>query len=220
MRQTKTCKRTEKTPSYSVSLQRKNVEIYGWAKPYNDPNIDDVSTGLGGNFKYSPIFKGAIADTMVALTGYRKKDYVIAEAQVGKKHTPCVTVWHHAWQENNGLYRMQLVDFDTHKKTCPHAGGCKLWLLNTKKKSKYNSYRRSGKDGDYTDITTLYSIHPSDRNYFQRGYVSKRTLSCVRRKKLNLMAMDVYGNLIYEGRKGKYFWDHESDCLISLNAMY
>lgn len=216
MQCTKAHKRTGKISSYNVGFQRKDSEMYAWAKPYNDPNIEDVYTGLGGNFKYSPIFKNSIADTMVALTGYRNKDYVIAEAQVGKKHTPCVTVWHHAWQEKNGLYRMQLVDFDTHKKTCPHAGGCKLWLLNTKKKSKYNSYRRSDKGGDYTDITTYYSIQASDRNYYQRGYVSKRTLSCIRRKKLKLVGIDIYGNLIYESRKGKYFWDHESDCLMSL----
>ena len=28
----------------------------------------------------------------------------------------------YAWDEINGLYRMQLVDFIEHKKTCPHAG--------------------------------------------------------------------------------------------------
>ena len=105
---------------------------------YLNTNIDNVVTGLGGNFRYSPIFKNAVADTFIELTGYRNKDYKIAEAKTGKGHTPKVTVWHHAWQEKDGLYRMQLVDFSEHKKTYPHAGGCKLWIMNTHKKKKYS----------------------------------------------------------------------------------
>ena len=33
---------------------------------------------------------------------------------------------------------MQLVNFDEHQKTCPHAGGCKMWL-EANKKSRYLS---------------------------------------------------------------------------------
>ena len=219
MYRAKIYRRTRKISSYNVKTQINDAGMYAWAKPYNDPNIDDVYTGLGKQFRYSPIFKNPIEDTMIELTGYRKKDYLIAEKQVGKTHTPCVTVWHHAWCEKNGLYRMQLVDFNTHKKTCPHAGGCKLWILNTKKKLKYNSHKRGEETREYTDIATFYSIEASERNYYQRGYVSKRTLSCVRRKGLLLVGIDVYGNLLYESRKGKYFWDHEQDCLIPLSVM-
>lgn len=84
------------------SLIRTDAGKYAWAKPYNDPNIKDIPTGLGRGFRYSPIFKNSIVDTMVKLTGYRSKDYAIAETQTGKKHIPKVTVWHHAWHEENG----------------------------------------------------------------------------------------------------------------------
>lgn len=210
-------KRTGKISSSNIPIREKNGEIYAWAKPYDNPDIEDVCTGLDRQFKYSPIFKHPLADTMVELTGYRKKDYVIAEKQVGKTHTPRVTVWHHAWHEKDGLYRMQLVDFEVHKKTCPHAGGCKLWILNTKRKSKYKSCVRSKNEGDYSDITLFYRIEASKRNYYQRGYVGKRTISSIKRKRLTLVGIDVYGNLLYESRRGAYFWDHENDCLIPLN---
>jgi hypothetical protein len=87
-----------------------------WTTPYTDPDIKSVFTGLNGRFKYSPIFTNCLADTMVELTGHRSKDYVIAEAQTGKKHTPGVTVWHHVWEKQDGKYRMQLVSFEEHKK--------------------------------------------------------------------------------------------------------
>ena len=194
--------------------------MYAWAKPYNDPNIINVPTGLGRGFKYSPIFKKCIADTMVELTGYRRKDYVIAEAQTGKEHTPRVTVWHHAWEEKNGKYRMQLVDFEEHKKTCPHAGGCKLWLQNTKKRSKYlshNAIYSSQNSGDYSDLPSFYSVESTESNFYQKGYVSKSTLSVIRKKKAQLVGVDMYGNLLYKNAKNLYFWDHESDSLILLN---
>ena len=89
-------------------------------------------TGLSGAFKTSPIFLDSIADVRIELTGFRRKDYLLAEEVANIRHTPKVTVWHHAWDEINGLYRMQLVDFIEHKKTCPHAGGCKLWMKKIK----------------------------------------------------------------------------------------
>lgn len=193
---------------------------YAWAKPYNDPNIKNVDTGLGKGFRYSPIFIKCFAETMIELTGYRSKDYVIAEKKTQTRHIPKVTVWHHAWDEKDGKYLMQLVDFEEHKKTCPHAGGCKLWLLNTKKKSKYLSYKkRQGYDkgGCYSDIPVFYPIDNFQSDFFQKGYVSKRTLSLVGRKKVKLCGVDMYGNLFYENDKNKYFWDHESDALILLS---
>jgi len=209
-------RRVRKTGIHDVKIYKVDSGIYAWTKPYNDPEIEDVFTGLGKQFNYSPIFKKPIVDTMVELTGYRRKDYIIAENQTGIKHTPRVTVWHHAWEEKGGLYKMQLVDFEKHKKTCPHAGGCKLWIINTKKRFKYAVYKRSTVTGDYNDIADFYSIEKNERSYYQKGYVSKRTLSCVKRKKLSLVGIDMYGNLLYEGEKGRYFWDHENDCLISL----
>lgn len=142
-----------------------------WKKTYENLNITSAYTGLDGVFRFSPIFHNCIADTMVELTGYRSKDYCIAEAQTGKKHTPKVTVWHHAWEEKGGKYRMQLVDFEEHKKTCPHAGGCKLWLQNTKRKSKYracnqmNNYERNG---DYSDTSIFYPIANHEIDFSKR----------------------------------------------------
>lgn len=209
-------RKTGKVRSYRGPMLKADIGMYAWAKPYTDSNIDNVATGLGGNFRYSPIFKNVIADTFIELTGYRNKDYKLAEANTGKKHTPKVTVWHHVWQEEKGLYRMQLVDFVEHKKTCPHAGGCKLWILNTQKKKKYAAYRNGSDKGGYTDLSEFYDIDSNDRNYYQKGYVSKKTLSVLGRKKAKLVGIDVYGNLLYKNGSTTYFWDHESDILISV----
>lgn len=215
MKQFYKARKNGRVSSYRRTLKA-NVEIYAWTKPYNDPNIDNVVTGLSGNFRYSPIFRNAIADTFIELSGYRSRDYMIAEAKTGKLHTPKVTVWHHAWQEKDGLYRMQLVDFSEHKKTCPHAGGCKLWVLNTHKKKKYAAYRNRTGSGNYTDIPEFYVIESNERNYYQRGYVSKKTLSIADRKKAKLVGIDVYGNLLYKSRNTTYFWDHECDIFIPI----
>lgn len=199
-----------------------NREIYSWAKPYDDPNIINVSTGLGRGFEYSPIFIKCIADTMVELTGYRRKDYIIAEDQTQTKHVPGISVWHHAWEEKDGKYRMQLVDFQEHKKTCPHAGGCKLWLLNTKKRKKYAAYknRRIQDDyGNYSDVTLVYPIKSSERAFYQNGYVSKKTKTDIGRKKARLWGVDIYGNLLYKNAKNMYFWNHESDELLLIKKV-
>lgn len=195
---------------------------YAWAKPYNDPNIKNVDTGLGKGFKYSPIFIKCFAETMIELTGYRSKDYVIAEKKTQTKHIPKVTVWHHAWDEKDGKYLMQLVDFEEHKKTCPHAGGCKLWLQNTKKKLRYSSYNAihsSKNSGDYSDLPSFYSVESTESDFYQKGYVSKRTLSVIGKKKAQLVGVDMYGNLLYKNAKNLYFWDHESDSLVLLNRI-
>lgn len=192
------------------------------AKPYNYPNIKNVDTGLGKGFKYSPIFIKCFAETMIELTGYRSKDYVIAEKKTQTKHIPKVTVWHHAWDEKDGKYLMQLVDFEEHKKTCPHAGGCKLWLQNTKKKLRYSSYNAihsSKNSGDYSDLPSFYSVESTESDFYQKGYVSKRTLSVIGKKKAQLVGVDMYGNLLYKNAKNLYFWDHESDSFVLLNRI-
>lgn len=173
-----------------------DVHAEAWARPYANPDIIEVYTGLGKGFKYSPIFKKCIAETMVKLTGYREKDYVIAELQTGKKHTPKVSVWH-------------------------HAGECKLWLLNNQK-GKYAMYRANGRSKGnvdfYLDVPHFYSIESNERNYYQKDYVSKKTLSLVKRKGICLIGVDMYGNLIYQNDKSTYFWDHEQDILIRIKT--
>lgn len=195
-------------------MKTKKCNIYAWAKPYDNPNIQTVFTGLSGAFKTSPIFLDSIADVRIELTGFRRKDYLLAEEVANIRHTPKVTVWHHAWDEINGLYRMQLVDFIEHKKTCPHAGGCKLWMNKNKGTYRYTQLRE--KYGNYTDFSTIYSINLEEIDCYERGYVDKRMLSIIRRKNARLVGMDVYGNLIYKNRKTTYFWDHEQDTLIPI----
>lgn len=164
-----------------------------WTNPYTDPDIKSVFTGLNGRFKYSPIFTNCLADTMVELTGHRSKDYVIAEAQTGKKHTPGVTVWHHVWEKQDGKYRMQLVSFEEHKKTCPHAGGCKLWLLNsTENHVSYRQMEHFEESGDYSDLSLFYPIRNSKIKFYQNGYVSKKTLLFAKKKCAELFGIDVY----------------------------
>lgn len=61
-----------------------------------------------------------------------------------------------------------------------------------------------------------YEIDSGDRNYYQRGYVSKKTLFVANRKKAKLVGIDMYGNLFYKSRNTTYFWDHECDILIPI----
>ena len=193
------------------------VRAQCWAKPYEEkiPGIISVLTGLDKQFRYSPIFENCLADTMVELTGYRRKDYVIAEKQTGVKHIPCKTVWHHVWEEKDGKYRMQLVDFKEHQRTIPHAGGCKLWILKTKIKKRYVRFH-NGDEEDYSDIPMFYPIDNRCSFLIRGGYVSRRTVAKIKRKHAKLIGVDMYGNLFYENGKRKYFWDHEEDLLIPL----
>ena len=145
------------------------------------------------------------------------KDYVIAEAQTGKKHTPGVTVWHHVWEKQDGKYRMQLVSFEEHKKTCPHAGGCKLWLLNsTENRVSYRQMEHFEESGDYSDLSLFYPIRNSKIKFYQNGYVSKKTLLFAKKKRAELFGIDVYGNLLYKNNTNLYFWDHEFDLVFSV----
>jgi hypothetical protein len=207
---------TEKRYKYTLYAQ---TSIEAWAKPYDDKFFKNVQTRLGKQFEFSPIFKNPIADTWVELTGYRRKDYIIAEKQTGTMHTPGLTVWHHAWDvNNNGKYRMQLVDFDLHKKTYPHAGGCRLWQNNQHKVKRYaSSYRLTKR---YTDYQIDYEIDGPQHDYYQRGYMSKRIMQLTKAKGLKLVGMDAYGNLFYETHNRQvYIYDHEYDTLVSLGKM-
>lgn len=72
MKQLHKARRTGRVSSNRRIMVKATVEMYAWAKPYTDSNIDNVVTGLGGNFRYSPIFKNTVADTFIELTGYRE----------------------------------------------------------------------------------------------------------------------------------------------------
>lgn len=116
------------------------------ATPYEDVSeVQSIDTALDKQWRYSPKFLHPKAETKVVLTGYRSRDYVLAENECGVIHIPMQTVWHHVWEkDNSGKYTMQLVDFSIHQKHCPHAGGCKMWLLahggKYKKYNKFNIY--------------------------------------------------------------------------------
>lgn len=110
-----------------VKRSRPKFKIENHLKPYPPDRFDSIPTGLGGKFTYSPVFKFSKANVLVELTGSRKKDYQIAERVSGKKHIPKVTVWHHTWKMVGSSCLMQLVMYDEHQQTCPHAGGCKAW---------------------------------------------------------------------------------------------
>lgn len=106
----------------------KETRVQMNAQPYSDMRkITSIDTGLKGQWKYSPRFNQPLQDTYIGLTGSRSKDNKFAEANVNVVHIPRVNVWHHVWEKNqNGEYRMQLVDYDLHKGSIPHAGGWKL----------------------------------------------------------------------------------------------
>ena len=89
----------KRTVNYSSLSKWKN-----WKKPYDNPNIDSIVTGLQGKFAYSPKFRKPIAETSIVLTGYRRKDYCEAEQVTNEIHQPKKTVWHHVWEEKNGEY--------------------------------------------------------------------------------------------------------------------
>ncbi len=102
--------------------------VVGAARPYNDPSIIDIYTGRAGVWAYSPSFRMPPAQAVcnIALTGRRAQDYLVAEAQTHVQHIGGVTVWHHVYNYDpvTHLCTMQLVDWDTHVGTIPHAGGC------------------------------------------------------------------------------------------------
>jgi len=104
------------------------------SSPYgNILDIENINTSLDNQWKYSPKFKNPTAETKILLTGSRVKDYDLAEKNVAIKHSPRINVWHHVWEKDgSGNYTMQLIDYKKHLETIPHAGGCKMWLLENK----------------------------------------------------------------------------------------
>ena len=98
---------------------------------YTLPYVNSIPTGLSSQWKYSPSFYGEklLASASVSLTGSRQRDYTAAENESGKKRTPRVTVWHHVYDFNpdTGKATMQLVAWNHHQETIPHAGGFKQY---------------------------------------------------------------------------------------------
>ena len=206
-----------------------------WARPYDVlEDVDSIHTGLGKQFEYSPSFRNNITSVFVYLTGKRKDDYRLAETKAGIVHSPGETVWHHVWRTNvKGEYEMQLVDYQLHQKTCPHAGGVKLWSM------------RQGNIKRYTNRNSNIII--SDRNYGKKlynktinrtGYIRAMTrlketddyvidyifdndahpsvknckaLAHKKKAGFKLWGIDPYGNWFLKNRKGKiYFLNHET----------
>lgn len=105
--------------------------IVGSSAPYTAQDVGSISTGRPGQWAYSPCFvRGKlIASTRITLTGYRRNDYVVAEAATRQRHAPRSTVWHHVYDfdGNTDLCTMQLVAWNDHAATIPHTGGCKQY---------------------------------------------------------------------------------------------
>lgn len=208
--------------------------------PYADTiNITSIDTGLRDKWKYSPLSRYPITDVDVVLTGSRRKDYRIAEQKANVVHTPGVTVWHHAWLKNNsGEYRMQLVNIDLHKKSCPHVGGCKMWSIEhgTPYKSQGNIFvsqklqgsrirgkhvistgfiRRASTPEMYDDLVIDYIFEKSELKYLNPPL--HKSLRRGRSRSLTPWGLDPYGNLFCSDQHGElYFLDHETSMLIDI----
>ena len=145
---------------------------------YDEKEFENIDTGRDNQWKYSPRFRYPMAETLIPLTGSRKKDYVLAENITGQKREPKVTVWHHVWYSDlNGNYMIQLVDYRKHIETYPHAGGCKKWLLDNNKGS-YNKMRRNVKPvrrklelSDYAKDQYKQIVGEKRRHYSKLKYV-------------------------------------------------
>ena len=213
------------------------------AKPYADTDeIETIDTGLGKQWRYSPLFKKPFAETYIGLTGSRIKDYRLAEANTGQKHIPGTTVWHHVWaKDNQGNYRMQLVTTVAHQKTCPHAGGCKLWSIEHNKIYKaygtiYVSETLHGKViagkvihktglvrtgvnllpyNDYViDFIFDDKSRPNIQMMFNKHYLRRR-----KSRPSKIWGLDPYGNLFLSSADGQlFFWNHETKDIFALSV--
>ena len=215
----------------STMYGRPRIQMH--AKPYTDTTkIISIDTGRSRQWKYSPLFLQPISETYVALTGSRRKDYRLAEANTNTIHCPGSTVWHHVWEKNsNGEYRMQLVDSALHTATCPHVGGCKLWSIENNKKYKSHGgvyvsdhlqgrqyceksvYRsgeiRLGQSNDpYGDYIIDY-IFEAKKNANEQ-HVCRVGNRIGRKKQYYLWGLDPYGNTFFSDKSGNLiFFDHE-----------
>lgn len=103
--------------------------IVGSSSRYTQRYVTNIRTGRGGQWEYSPRFKGTALriETQIQLTGRRTQDYLRAEARARVRHQGRVTVWHHVHDYQDGWCTMQLVNWRNHTATIPHAGGCKQY---------------------------------------------------------------------------------------------
>ncbi len=214
------------------------------AHQYEDTaEIESIDTGLKRQWRYSPLFKNPLANADIKLTGSRRKDYKLAEADSGLVHVPGNTVWHHTWKKDaSGKCRMQLVDSTLHIKTCPHAGGCRRWEIEHN--IRYKAYKSYGgiyvnenllgntimgntvyavgevyagtSTESYTDFVIDYIFNSSTPvpHWALRRNLHNRSIA---KKPIKVWGLDPYGNLFLAGAKGKlYFLDLENGSLISL----
>lgn len=211
------------------------------AHPYADTEeIETIDTGLAKQWKFSPLFKNPLAETDIRLTGSRIKDYKLAELNAGQTHIPGVTVWHHAWRKDRfGNYRMQLVSFSAHQKTCPHAGGCKLWTIEHhkiykaqgpvhvsealsaktiagKKIYRTGTIRNGVNSSSYSDYFIDYIFEEENPLHIEtkicKGSFHKREPLASR-----IWGLDPYGNLFLSNDNGQlFFYDHETRKLFFL----
>jgi hypothetical protein len=218
------------------------VSLEMHAHPYvNTAEIETIDTHLKHQWRYSPLFIHPYADTDIFLTGSRRNDYKLAEATTGVKHIPGSTVWHHAWMKDKlGKYKMQLVNCSKHQKTCPHAGGCKLWTIENKKvyRSNGNVYVNEGILGKTIRSKTVYRVGEIRTGKMTQQYedyiidfifnhnrihtlrMDASSNSNLPTKSVGLWGLDSYGNLFLVDARGQlYFFDHETGKLtyISLN---
>lgn len=109
-------------------------------REYTQPCVASIPTGLSSQWTYSPSFYGQklIASASVALTGSRTNDYDAAEKSSGRKHESRVTVWHHVYDYDPSTKRatMQLVKWEHHQETIPHAGGYRQYTQGFSKSNR------------------------------------------------------------------------------------
>lgn len=170
------------------------VRTTAWARPYAEP-IETIDTGRDKQWRYSPRFTTCEANVFIELTGRRSKDYKIAEMQCGKVHVPRKTVWHHVWNEINGKYEIQLVDYRLHQSTCPHAGGCKLWLLRHTDRKRYARKERTTRNieismSEYFLSQNIRLERINSTGYRRNYYLSYRTANSQKEKDYHDIVLD------------------------------
>ena len=129
---------------------------------------------------------------------------------------------------------MQLVPFTVHQKTCPHAGGCKLWSIehnNSPYRADSTVYVNESLQGKLIAGRLVYktgviNVGASEKTYcdFVIDYIfEEKTLRHItvkssynhwRGKRLcgnRIWGLDPYGNLFLVNDDGQlFFWSHET----------
>lgn len=105
-----------------------DTTVVGAARPYTLPDVCSIATGRRAQWAYSPQFVNSklIISTPISLSGSRGGDYQRAETLTGLIHENRVTVWHHLYDFTpvGDRCTMQLVRYEDHVATIPHAGAC------------------------------------------------------------------------------------------------